>query len=181
MPLSTQNAKLYYKLWFLLLDFVNKKYRIKDIREMEGAKGLNPNEVKEIADKLWEDVSVIDEYLTACGDDMHKENRAILESWKRRIRGEFILERHLKKGSVFISMDDKKVYLVSGITSGWEEIFWYTPTPIMMKATLMPFKDMIISDGLVTPYNTVFGSSTAGQLEQIYLAAKRNGRLHRSL
>lgn len=68
-----------------------------------------------------EDVSVIEEYLAVCGDDMQKENRAILESWKRRIRGGFILERHFKKSFVFISMDDKRVYLVSGITSGWEE------------------------------------------------------------
>ena len=46
-----------------------KKYSINaHVKQMAGAKNLNPNEVKEIADKIWDDVTVIDEYLAECKD-----------------------------------------------------------------------------------------------------------------
>lgn len=38
-----------------------------------------------------------------------------------------MLERHLKKGSVFISTDTQEVYMVSGIITSWEEMFFYKP------------------------------------------------------
>ncbi len=46
---------------------------------------------------------------------MPDEHRKIIESWKRCIRGRFIIERHLKSGSILISMEDEKVYQVGGI------------------------------------------------------------------
>ena len=64
MTLSVENGKLYYKLWLPLLDFVNEKYGVnKELGQIAGAEGLDANKVKEVADKLWDDVSVIDEYL----------------------------------------------------------------------------------------------------------------------
>ena len=61
MALSAEDGKLYYELWLPLLDFVNKKYEVnKKLKKIAGANSLNPTEVKEVADKLWDDVSVID-------------------------------------------------------------------------------------------------------------------------
>lgn len=182
MTLGIEDGKLYYKLWLPLLDYVNKKYNVNiNLPLMAGAKGLNPNEVKEVADKLWEDVSVIDEYLAEYGKDMPKEHKEIVESWKRRVKGKFILERHLKKGSIFVSMDDERVYQVNGITSSWEEMFWNRKPPIMMEAVFMPFKDVIITDGLVIPYNIIIGSNMAREFKDVYMAAKRSGMLYRTL
>ena len=64
-----------------------------------------------------------------------------------------MMERHLKKGTIFISLEDEEVYQVSGIISSWEEMFFGAPMPLMLEATFMPFRDVIISDGLVMPYN----------------------------
>lgn len=61
------------------------------------------------------------------------------------------MERHLKKGSMLISMEDEKVYQVVGIISSLKEMFLYAPMPLMIEATLMPFKDVIITDGLIMP------------------------------
>ncbi|MGF7144126.1 hypothetical protein HNQ56_002557 [Anaerotaenia torta] len=182
MTLSREDGQLYYKLWLPLLDYVNKIYNINSkIKRMADEESLNPNEVKEIADKMWDDVSVIDGYLEKCSGALEDEHVDIIRSWKRRIRGQFVLERNLKKGSIFISMDNQRVYQVCGIISSWEEMFPYAPLPIMMEATFIPFKDTIISDGLVMPYNVVIGHNMAGQLKDIYTVAKKSGMLYRTL
>ena len=108
-----------------LLRYVNDVYGInKHLEKMAEANCVSSAVLKEIAEVLWDDVSVIDEYLTAVYD-LTKEQRELIQSWKRFVRGKFLLERHLKKGSIFISLDDEEVYQVSGITSSWEEMVWY--------------------------------------------------------
>ncbi len=53
MILSTGDAKLFYKLWLPMLDYLNKKYVINEnLKQMEGAEGLDTNEVKAVVEKL---------------------------------------------------------------------------------------------------------------------------------
>ena len=60
MTLSQEDGQLYYKLWLPLLDFVNKKYRIsRKMKSIATAKSLNPADVKEVANKLWSDVTIM--------------------------------------------------------------------------------------------------------------------------
>lgn len=181
MTLSEEDGKLYYELWLPLLDFINQKYGVnKKVKKMAGAKSLDPTDVKAVSDKLCENTSVIDEYLLVC-KDMPDEHRRIIKSWKRCIKGRFIIERHLKSGSILISVRDEKVYRVGGIISSIEEMFYYAPMPLMVEATLMPFRDIIITDGLITPYNIIMGGNIKRQLKEIYMNAKRNERLLKSL
>ena len=49
--------------------------------------------------------------------DFSDEDGRIIQGWKRRISGKFVVERHLKKGSVFILPDDNSVYMVNGQTT----------------------------------------------------------------
>ena len=81
-------------------------------------------DVKEIANRLWEDVSIIDEYLKEC-ENLPEEHKEIVRSWKRRIKGKFMMERHLKKGTIFISMENEEVYQVSGIPTAKVDIGVY--------------------------------------------------------
>lgn len=97
------------------------------------------------------------------------------------IQGTFLMERHLKKGTIFISFENEEVYQVSGITSRWEEMFYGAPMPLMLEAAFMPFRDVIISDGLVMPYNILIGSGMKRMVKDVYMAAKKNGRIHRTL
>lgn len=147
---------------------------------MANAKSLNPQEVKEIANVLWDDISLIDQYLIDQRTDISDEHKEIISSWKRRVQGRFVMERHLKKGTIFVSEDDR-VYQVQGIISSWEEMFFYAPMPLLMEATFIPFRDVIISDGLVMPYNIVIGKNMAKQFKDVYMSAKKSGTLIKSL
>ena len=182
MILSEEDAALYYKLWLPLIDYVNHKNKIfSDIKVDTKSNNLDPHKVKKIADKLWDDVSVIDDYLSKHKDTLPEEHKMIISSWKRRISGEFIIERHLKKGSMFIFLDNDEVYKVSGITTSWKDMFGYRPLPVILKATLMSFKEVIISDGLVIPYDIVVGHNIAEGIKKTYLEAKKLGLIHMSL
>lgn len=182
MILSTEDGHLFYRLWLPLLDYVNKKYRVsKKQWPMTGAKSLDPADTKQIADRLWDDVSVIDDYLAEHGDALSEEHKEIIRSWKRRVRGKFIMERHLNKGSIFISMENQEVYQVSGIVSSWGEMFRYAPMPLILEATFIPFKNVIISDGLIASHNITIGENIAKLLSKTYKEAKRNGKIHNKL
>jgi hypothetical protein len=57
----------------------------------------------------------------------------------------------------------------------------FLPMPLMMEATFMPFKDVIISEGLVLPYNIVIGGNMARTFKDVYMAAKKSEMLHKML
>lgn len=59
MTLSKEDGELYYKLLLTLLDYVNKKYKVKsDLKKMEIASSLDSNDVKAVANRMYEDVNV---------------------------------------------------------------------------------------------------------------------------
>lgn len=179
--LTEEDGQLYYKLWLPLLDYVNEKYKVcKDLKEMAEAKRLDPNAVKAVANKMYENISVIDEYLSR-HRELPAEHKAIIAGWKKRISGTFVIERHLKRGSIMVSAENGKVYQVVGIISSLEEMFCYAPMPLMIEATLLPFKDVIITDGLIMPYNIMIGSNMKRTLKDEYMAAKKSGRIIKSL
>jgi len=53
--------------------------------------------------------------------------------------------------------------------------------PAVVGAVLNPFKNVIISDGLVTSSNLFFGKNISSEFKDIYLNAKKNGTVHKSL
>lgn len=180
MTLDPKDAELFYDLCFPLLDYVNKKHKVNpSIKKMTGAPSVEPKEAKEIADYLWTHTSVIDEYLS--DNHLSDEHSSIVSGWKKRVSDTFMLERHLKKGSVFISVENQQVYMVNGIITSWEDMFFFMSLPIMLNATLIPFKDKIISDGLVIPYSVCFGKGYSSEFKNIYLTAKKNKIIHFSL
>ena len=91
----------------------------------------------------------------------------------------YILERHLKKGSVFISAEDGSVYMVKGLFSTWAEMLG--ESPVLLDAVLIPFRGSIISDGLVVPYRIYFGKGAIEDFKEVYMNAKRNHTIHFSI
>lgn len=183
MVLSEEQAILFYDLWIPLLDYVNRKYNLcKNYYGMSSPKGLPLDIVMKISSKLWENVSVIDEYLEHQADTMSDEEFSIVESWKKAVQGKFVVERHLKNGSILISCEeDGNVYKVRGIYSSWREMLESFPMPQIVEATLIPFQGIIIHDGLVKPYGICLGKNMADQAKQMYLNAKKENRIKESI
>ena len=140
-------------------------------------------ELKEVANALWEDTGILDEYIKAVSeqDGLSEEDRLVLEGRKHPVSASFVLERHLSKGSIFINPDIGKVYLVKGLTQTWSEMLPRAKPPIVLEATLIPFCGCIISDGLVAPLRVSLGSGYRESFKQLYLEAKQSGKIITSL
>ncbi len=174
MRLKPEDAHLFYEMFLPLLDYVNESYHVTMEPVHFTGERVDPRDAAEVAHFLWERTWIIDDYLA--GTALPEEQREIILSWKRCISGTFIIERHLKKGSVFISDDNDTVYLVNGIIDSWEEMI-PAPTPMIVKATLLPFRDIIISDGLVSAFPIRFGRNMADGFKETYMTAKKNKTL----
>lgn len=175
--LPPEDGDLFYHIFFPFLDFVNGKLHINKLKNLGAKKSLDPGTVKEIAEAAWSDTSLIGEYLAAHGSALPLEHQAILKSWERCISGRFVLERNLKNGGILISLDDESVYQVRGIKSSFEEMYYYHSLPVMIDATLLPFKGVIITDGLLGTMNVFLGSGVKKQMKDIYTAAKRRKQI----
>ena len=139
--------------------------------------GVDACDAKKIADYLWSHTEVIDEYLAVA--ELPNEYAQIVAGWKQCKPGRYILERHLKKGSVFISVEDEAVYMAKGLFSTWSEMLGNSP--VLLDAVLLPFLDSIISDGLVVPYRIYFGKGAAEGFKEVYMTAKRNHTIRFSI
>ena len=178
MRLEQSEAALFYQLWFPLLDFVNRKYHVcPKAGRIDQTHGVDGRDAKAIADYLWSHIAVIEEYLAVA--ELPEEYAQIIAGWKQCKPGRYILERHLKKGSVFISAEDGAVYMVKGLFSTWEEMLG--ESPVLLDAVLIPFRGSIISDGLVVPYRICFGKGAIEDFKEVYMNAKRNHTIHFSI
>lgn len=178
MRLERSDAELFYRLWFPLLDFVNRKYHVcSKTKIIDLEEGVDPCDAKAAADYLWSHTVVLEEYLAVA--ELPEEDAQIVAGWQRCRPGRYILERHLKKGSVFISAEDGAVYMVKGLFSSWEEMLG--EAPVLLDAVLIPFRDSIISDGLVEPYSIYFGKGAREDFKEAYMNAKKNHAIRFSI
>lgn len=103
MILSEADAKLFFELWLGLLDYVNKKYHMNpQLPEISPKISLPINQIMKVSDWLWEHPDEIDSYLSE-NNHLIIEHQEIVRGWKSFVRGSFIVERHLRKGSISIS------------------------------------------------------------------------------
>ena len=174
MRLKPEDAGLFYEMFLPLLDYVNENYHVTMETVHFTGESVDPRDAMEVAHFLWERTWIIDDYLTESA--LPEDQCEIILSWKRCISGTFIIERHLKKGAVFISDDNDSVYLVNGIIDSWEEML-PAPTLAIVKTTLLPFRDVIISDGLVSAFTIRFGRNMADEFKETYMTAKKNKTL----
>ena len=186
MILERKDTDLFYSLWFPLLDFANSRYQVcPGIGAIEFGKSVDMHDAKTIANHIWEHTEVIDAFLAET--DLSEEHREIVIGWKKCRPEKYILERHFKKGSVFISADTARivsaarVYMVLGLYSPWEEVLCGRPLPVLLDAVLLPFRGRIITDGLVISSNIVFGRGAAADFKDAYMDAKKSGRIQFSL
>ena len=101
MKISRDDAQLFFELFLPLLDFTNKRFNVFPCDDpfkesFEKSKGINIKNALSVANTLWTNDYLIDEYLKLTVLDTNC--REIVSNWKLHITGKFILERHLKKG-----------------------------------------------------------------------------------
>ena len=182
MILTTEDAKYFYNLWIPLLDFVNKENKIlPELYGMSSPAGLPLQKIAIIAKHLWEDTSIIGKYLSS-SPSLSEADKEQLKMWETHaLHDKFIVDRHLKDGSIFISLKNENVYLITGIYSSIREMLEGLPMPQIVEATILPFQNVIIHDGIVMPYGISLGKNMSDQSKELYMKAKNNNSIIRKI
>lgn len=172
MKLSAEDTDLFYKLNLALLAFTNKKLKLlPDAERPEAVKQLPLDEKVVLRNALWDEDNLIDSFLNENPFRLSSEEMNIVGSWKHRVKGRFILISHLKSHSVFLKDNEQIAYGVLGLQDDLETVLGPN-LPMIVDAVLLPFRDKIIYDGLLSPYGISFGKGFRTGINDSYQQAK---------
>ncbi|MFH1154459.1 MAG: hypothetical protein V1793_11645 [Pseudomonadota bacterium] len=176
MKLSEKETELFFQLMWALQFYVNGRLGIHPgIQSLDAYIDLDPAEKQKVRDALHADPSLIHAFTLENPHGFSREQLGIVDGWKNAVRGNFIIERLLKKYAVFIKEDT--VYGVIGISQGFDEFFHQTDLPIMVETALLPFNGKIIYDGMFSYHSIRFGAGTRKRLKETYSRARQNQRI----
>lgn len=167
MKLTQDDTACFYDVFFKLIDFTNDRYQVvPGLKKTSGSEDVDPIAIMPVRDKLWENDDVINHIVTDNPFCFAERELLLVASWRRRIAGDFLIYKHLKKHTVF--MGNGGLYGVVGIASTIEELFPSFALPRYSKVVLLPFEGKIIYDSLLTTYNITYGSGIRKNFKEEY-------------
>lgn len=179
MILSDEDAALFYRAWGALLTWVNDRRRIVPaFPRPTPHRPIAPELATKIRDVVWTEDALREQFLAEGASDLGNDERELVASWKDRVRDRFVIFNHLQTHTIFMS---KAVYGVRGIYTPLVAMF--PDVPMFVQAVLIPFRDVIITDGLIQSYpmHITFGGGARRMFKEQYSAARTAGLVHTSL
>ncbi len=173
MLLSPEDVRLFFKLQCSLMVFVNQRLNLlPDVACAADFFAETPEARLKVRNALLENLGLIDSFVDENPARLSDDELAIVSSWRHCLTGRFYLFRQLKNYMVFLSASGPPVaYGVVAISEPFENVIG-PDLPKLSDAVLLPFKDRIIYDGLLTGYNISFGGGIKRSLNDSYRQAK---------
>lgn len=174
MTLTPQEAEQFFTLIAHLQFYVARQLEM-DVpaATLEEYRTIRGPDALDYRNATWANPELITRYVAENPDGLSADKLAEIGSWTQLVQGRFILERHLKKYSIF--MQNNSVYAVIGLYDELENMLPKSHLPMYVHAVLLPFKGRIIYDGLIGSYNLIIGSNMARGFKDDYMRAKRKG------
>ncbi len=177
MKLSPTDAHRFMSLMLPLQWYVNQQAKIlPEIKNFQAFCETEAEDKIKVRDYLFSHIELIDQFIQDNPEDIDKEGLGSISDWKNFVRGDFYIERFLKKHNIFIA-DDDTVYGVLGLTNAPADFIDKRNLPIRVQTILLPFQGKIVYDGFLRFYNVYFGSGISSSLKQVYLIAKDNNAI----
>ena len=158
MNLHPEECDQFYRIWFSLLSYANKREGlVPNFPKTPLIGNIKQQDAGIIRNTIWSSDYLLSSFVSDNPDNLSMDDMRIAISWEGRINSRFMIIKHLKQHSIFMDVSDNgKVYGVKGIISPISEILPF-PLPIMVEAVLLPFVDKVIIDSLLIPHNVIFG------------------------
>ncbi len=173
MNLEKEEVELFYKLYHALIAHVNRTLNI--VPGMGSARDVARfplREIDRIRSRLYEQPGLIDSFVEASRSKFPPDELEIVSSWKHFVRGRFFVLRYLKAHAIFLEAGRvPKAYGVLGLISPFEEVIG-PPLPALVDAVLLPFRDRITYDSILTRKSIIFGGGIRRGLDDAYGEAK---------
>ena len=179
MTLTDKDYKEFLKTHLDLLFYVGQKKNIL-AKDTNQAKFLNLSlQIKfECRQALFEDESLIDEYIASNFDYLTTDQIKILIGFKKKIRSNFVIFRCLTNYAIFIDTKDNKFYAVKALGDSFNTFF--DNFPVHISTTLIPFKDKIIYDGFIQSSGVFYGRNITETMNEDYKKAKSKKEILKS-
>ncbi len=174
MLLEPQDAELFFKLHRTLMFFVNQRLKVVsgDIANPEEFSGLSPDVRLKVRDAFLEHLDLIQSFVDENPAQFPKDELDIVLFWRNLAAGKFYIFRELKNYTVFLSSEKQPIaYGVLALSQPFEELVG-PYLPVIVQTVLLPFKDKIVYDGLMTSYRVSFGSGVRRSLNENFKEAK---------
>lgn len=157
MRLGKKDIEEFFKLHKSLLFYVNsKKHLIKGLSSISDLQIAPFEKIAELRNMAVNDLTLIDSLIKENPFEFTDKELKIIECWKEGIFDTFFIVKYEKDMAIFYHPETKKCYGVLSLNDQLEDMLGpYIPR--IVQAWLISFKDKIIYDGLIAPYNITVG------------------------
>ncbi|MDH6368044.1 MULTISPECIES: hypothetical protein [unclassified Breznakia] len=163
--LKKEDADLFYKLYFALLEYTNNKYKInEELKRIYKQKRLVPNQLLPISKYLFEHRDIIDDFVDENPYTFTNEELAIVAGFKQAVTGFFTLYDFEETYAVIA--DEKHRYAVVGVEVNLDRVY-QGRLPVFVQTNLLPFRNVIIYDGLLSELPIQMSSNVIDTLQTI--------------
>jgi hypothetical protein len=174
MLLPANELELFFRLHRTLMFFVNQRLKLipNKLATAEEFAALSPEVRIKIHNGLNANLDLIESFVAENPAHLFEDELDIVRSWRHLVKGEFYVFRELKKYTVFLTTTDPAIaYGVLALSQPFEDLIG-PHLPVMTQTVLLPFKDVIIYDGLMSRYNISFGPGIRSRLNDSFKEAK---------
>jgi hypothetical protein len=167
---SSQEKERFYRIWFVLLHWVNEQLHLVPWLSAVPSEGsVPPEQAMQVRNALWANDRLLKRFIAENPAQFSEEDLALVESWQYRLAGNFFVVRALKDYTVLLTDYAPHAHAcgVVGLTDSVAETM-ILPLPVYIQTVLLPFEDRIIYDSLLTTYNVSFGPGIRRRLKEAY-------------
>lgn len=166
--IDKEDAIMFFALRNILLAYTNYKYNINpELEELEDINNSEPEDVKEIRERLWNDTSIINDYIRDNPNNLDAQSLDIISEWNnKKINSKFILYKYEDEYAIFIG--EENIYYVKGLRDTIRNIIPEYKLPIFVETVLLPFKEQIIYDSYIIQYSMSFGKGMKDVFDNQY-------------
>lgn len=165
--LGEKESKLFYKLYFALLEFTNQKYKINPNYKIYKQHGIKPQEITDIIDMFWKNKDlIILEFCIVNPYKFTKEEIKLLDRFKKGIHDCFVLVQYERDYTLL--MKNGKIYMVKGLNDNIDNIITYDKLPCFVETSLIEFNENIVYDGIISSFPIKFGMNFIKTVEKEY-------------
>ena len=154
--------------------FVNQRLKVipDKITSPQDFAALSPEVRLKVRDALLNHMDLIDSFVAENPARLPEVELDIVGSWRHLVSGKFYVFRKLKKYTVFLSTTAPAIaYGVLALSQPFEDLIG-PYLPVLTQTVLLPFKGVIVYDGLISSYNISFGPGIRRNLNEDFKEAK---------
>ena len=146
VALSPKEIRHFYTLWMPILTYVNERYNI--VPGFVFKMNQSPTHVTgPVAMKLRSNPELINDYLAREGYKLRPQDRQAVQEFTHYYSSRFAI--HCYRGRTAYFIDEKsRVFEVHHLMSDWKELCYPGQMPAIATVGLLPYKGVIIHDGL---------------------------------